>query len=306
MILARRDIDFGRSLLSCMLDRSQATCRPNHDSFSVCLVLSTLLPWILATACWIGLAPRIAAAPIATTLNFNQTRHRVPISTNLETLIPGQSFYSDSLAISANGTLFSADPSGVIWNVTGVFSIPVGPTGRTQIADLVMGSGGLWGFSNASQELFFFDLGSSSVTSAQIITGISGHTITGVAYQMSTGDIYLTGYAGMNNDTLFRIASAATVATTVGSMVNGEPASYFVDLEFGADGTLYAVSFIYRWFYSVSTTNASTAFLSSGAFHRDVTAMAIRVPAPVPEPGAMAILSISGCLAAGCRYRQRR
>ena len=109
-----------------------------------------------------------------------------------------------------------------------------------------MGFGAIWGFSNASQELFFYDLGSSSVTSAQVITGLSGHLITGVAYQMSTGDIYLSGYTGLNSDTLFHIASSATAATTVGSMFNDELASYFVDLEFGADGRLYTVSFIHQ------------------------------------------------------------
>lgn len=273
-----------------------------HTSRSLGRAFSILLQWLVATCCWVGTAPESAAAPIANTLNFNQTRYLVPMATNMEIPIPAQSFYSDSLAVSSSGTLYSADASGAIWDVTGAFSIPVGPTGRTQIADLVMGSGGLWGFSNASQELFFYDLSSSSVTSAQVITGLSGHLITGVAYQLSTGDIYLCGYTGVNSDTLFHIASSATVATTVGSMFNGELASYFVDLEFGADGTLYTVSFIHRWFYSVSTASGATTFISSGAFHRDLTAMALPVPASIPEPSTMVILAIGGCVAGRCRF----
>lgn len=291
---------------SLRADRTKGAPANRHPGRSLWCVLSTLLPWLFATGCWMGTAVQCAAAPIATTLNFNQTRYLVPMATNLEIPILGQSFYSDSLALSSTGTLYSTDASGNLWDVTGAFSIPVGPTGRTQIADLVMGSGGLWGFSNASQELFFYDLGSSSVTSAQVITGLSGHLITGVAYQMSTGDIYLSGYTGLNSDTLFHIASSATAATTVGSMFNGEPASYFVDLEFGADGTLYAVSFVHRWFYSVSTASAATTFISSNPFHRDLTAMALQVPASVPEPGTMAILSIGGCLAGRCRSRHEK
>lgn len=306
MIRSRWLIGCDNRLHSRLVDRTldgRAIWQPGR---SLWYTLTTLLPWLFATGCWLGTALESAAAPIANTLNFNQTRYRVNMATNLEIPIPGQSFYSDSLAMSPSGTLYSADASGVIWDVTGAFAIPVGPTGRTQIADLVMGSGGLWGFSNASQELFFYDLGTSSVTSAQVITGLSGHWITGVAYQMSTGDIYLCGYTGVNSDTLFHIASSATAATTVGSMFNGETASYFVDLEFGADGSLYAVSFIYRWFYSVSTASAATTFISSGAFHRDLTAMALPVPASVPEPTTMAILAIGGCMAGRNCFRRTR
>ena len=92
------------------------------------------------------------------------------MATNTKFSLPNNPFQSDSLARSASGTLYSADPVGMIWNVTNAFQIPVGPTSRTMIGDLVMGVNGLWGFSNASQELFFFDFGTSAVTYAQTIS----------------------------------------------------------------------------------------------------------------------------------------
>lgn len=226
------------------------------------------------------------AAPFAWTLNANMTRFRVDAATNNEVPLASNPFQSDSLARSASGTLYSADPAGMIWDVTGGFQVPVGPTGRTGIGDLVMGINGLWGFSNASQELFFFDLGSSAVTSAQGITGLGGATITGVAYEASTGDVYLGGNTGLNTDTLFRVPNAATAATTVGPMPNGDAFSYFSDIEFDTTGTLYAMSWYHRWFYTVSTTNAATTLLSTGP-HRDVTAMGLTVA--VPEPATLAV-----------------
>jgi len=226
------------------------------------------------------------AAPFAWTLNANMTRFRVDVPTNTEVALASNPFLSDSLARSAVGTLYSADPAGIIWDVTGGFQVPVGPTGRTGIGDLVMGINGLWGFSNTSQELFFFDLGSSAVTSAQGITGLGAATITGVAYEGSSGDVYLSGNTGLNTDTLFRVPNAATAATTVGPMANGDAFSYFSDIEFDATGTLYAMSWYHRWFYTVSTANAATSLVSSGS-HRDATAMGLTVP--VPEPATLAV-----------------
>lgn len=223
------------------------------------------------------------AAPFAWTLNANMTRFRVDVTTNNEVPLASNPFMSDSLARSASGTLYSADPMGVIWDVTGGFQVPVGPTGRTGIGDLVMGINGLWGFSNTSQELFFFDLGSSAVTSAQGITGLGTATITGVAYEGSSGDVYLSGNTGLNTDTLFRVPSASTAATMVGSMPNGDAFSYFSDIEFDATGTLYAMSWFNRWFYTVSTANAATSLVSSGT-HRDATAMGLTVPEPATLP----------------------
>lgn len=230
------------------------------------------------------------ASPFAWTLNTNMTRYRVDVATNNEIPISNSPFMSDSLARSASGNLYSADSLGVIWDVTGA-QIPVGPTGRTQIGDLVMGNNGLWGFSNASQELFFFDFGSSSVTYAQTINGVGGFTITGVAYQGSTGDVYLSGYIGLNTDTLFHVMNSSNNALLVGNMANGDSFSYFSDIEFDASGTLYAMSWYHRWFYSVSTVNATTSFVSAGP-HRDVTAMAL----PVPEPAALVGLAIGSAI----------
>lgn len=238
----------------------------------------------------------VQAAPFAATLNTNMTRYQVNVPTNAELPIVNNPFMSDSLAQSSAGTLYSADPSGVIWNVTTV-PIPVGPTSRSQIADLVYGNGGLWGYSNMSQELFFFDLGTSNVTYAQTLIGTSAYTITGVAYQASTGDIYLNGNTGLNTDTLLHVANSSSTAVSVGAMTNLDAFSYFSDIEFDATGTLYAMSWYHRWFYTVSTTNAATSFVSTGP-HRDVTAMAFAVPEP------SSVIGLAWCSLILIRYGQ--
>jgi hypothetical protein len=243
---------------------------------------------------WVG------AAPIAVTLGTNQTRYDVNVATNTEIAIPNNPFVSDSLARSAGGILYSADPAGVIWDVTASFQIPVGPTGRTQIGDLVVGSNGLWGFSNASQELFFFDFGSAGVTSAQVISGLGGATVTGVAYEGSTGDVYLSGNTGLNTDTLFRVPNASAAATTVGPMANGDAFSYFSDIEFDASGTLYAMSWFNRWFYTVDPANGTTSLVSTGP-HRDGTAMALVVPEP-----STCIMALAGLACGGYLVKRRR
>jgi len=239
-----------------------------------------------------------AAAPVAVELNTNTTRYRVDAATNAELPIPGNPFQSDSLALAPTGQLYSVDSSGNLFDVT-VAPIPVGPTLRTAIADLDYASNGLWGFSNTSGELFFFDLGLNTVTYSQVITGTGTLTMTGVAYQPSTGDIYLSGYSTLNTDQLFRVPASTTSATLVGAMANGDAFSYFADIDFGPSGALYAMSFFHRDFYTVSTTTGATTFLSTGP-HRDATAMALD---PVPEPGTLAMVTL-GCL--GLLRRRKR
>ena len=236
--------------------------------------MKSFAPVIVLAVC----AGFVQAAPITATLNTNMTRYQVNVPTNAEVSLVNNPFTSDSLAQSPAGTLYSADPSGVIWSVTTV-PIPIGPTLQLQIADLVYGNGGLWGYSNASQELFFYDLGTSNVTYAQTLSGTSAYTITGVAYQASTGDVYLSGNTGPNSDTLLHVANSSSTAVSVGAMTNGDSLSYFSDIEFDATGTLYAMSWFHRWFYTVSTTSAATTLVSTGP-HRDVTAMAFAVPEP--------------------------
>lgn len=246
-------------------------------------------------------AATVQASPMVWTLNTNMTRFAVNAATNAALPIANSPFQSDSLAVSSAGTLYSADANGMIWDVTGAFQIPVGPTSRTQIGDLVAAGTGLWGFSNASQELFHFDLISPGVTSAQVITGLGGSTITGVAHEASTGDIYLSGVtAGPNPDVLFRVPNSATAATTVGPMIHGDSTSYISDIEFDASGTLYAGTWYHRWFYSVSTATAATSFLSAGP-HVDMTAIAI----VVPEPSTLA-LAVAGLAGAAWRAGGRR
>lgn len=259
---------------------------------------------VLAGLAWAAVSSS-QAAPLAWVLNTNQTLDLVNVATNADTPFNTTPFPSDSLAVTPAGTLYTADGFGNLWDVSGP-PIPVGPTLRTQIADLDWAANGLWGYSNASQELFYFDLGSSSVTYAATLTlpgSLSAAAIvSGVAHDPGSGDIYLSAWDGLNNDLLLRVAASTATALLVGSMAHGDGFSYIADIDFDAAGTLYAVTWFHRWFYSVSPTTAATSFISSGP-HRDSTALALQ---PVPVPAA-AWLFAGGLAALGaCTRRTRR
>lgn len=76
--------------------------------------------------------------------------------------------------------------------------------------------------------------------------------------------------------------------------------SYVADIDFDPAGTLYAMSFYHRDFYSVNVSTATTSFISAGP-HRDVYAMALN-PSAVPEPGTIAGVGVG--LAAYLRRRR--
>ena len=234
-------------------------------------------------------APSLEAAPLGWVLNTNQTLDLVNLATNADAPFNTTPFQSDSLAATPLGTLYAADGFGNLWDVTGP-PIPVGPTLRTQIADLDWAANGLWGYSNASQELFYYDLGSSSVTYAATLTLpgslSSGAIVSGVAQDPGSGDIFLSAWDGLNNDLLLRVPNATSTALLVGSMAHGDGFSYISDIDFDAAGTLYAVTWFHRWFYSVAPGTAATNFISSGP-HRDTTALALK---PVPLPPAAWLL----------------
>lgn len=249
-------------------------------------------------------AASLQAAPSGWVLNTNQSVDLVNLANNADTPAGTAPFPSDSLAVAPTGTLYSADGLGVLWDVTGP-PIPVGPTLRTQIADLDWAGNGLWGYSNASQELFFFDLGSSSVTyAATLVLPASlppGSIVTGVAHEPGSGDIFLSAHDGLNNDVLLRVPASTTAALWVGTLAHGDSFSYVSDIDFDAGGTLYAMTWFHRWFYSVAPVTAATTFVSSGP-HRDSTALAL---SPVPGPASALTLGL-GLAAVGARVRRAR
>ena len=169
-----------------------------------------LRPLIVTFGC-LALATPVFAAPLAYELNFNTSIYRVNAANNNEIFYGNAPFISESLALSPTLALYSADPNGVIWNITGS-PVPVGPTGFTQVADLDWANNGLWGFSNPGSSLFFFDLGLNTVTYSAAIAGLGGSTVTGVAHDAATGDIYLSANTGLNTDQLLKIPFATTTA----------------------------------------------------------------------------------------------
>ncbi len=226
-----------------------------------------------------------AAAPVWT-LNYNQGINLVNVPSNAEFPFIPSPVISDSLAADTSGVLYVADSGGTIYSVQG--GIPLGSVGSGQIADLYFAAGGLWGFSNANSKLFFFDLGSASVTySLSITAGLGGNTITGVAQHPSTGDLYLSGYTAYNQDSLLLLLDLNTAtASLVGSLTHGDAASYVSDIEFDSLGNLLAMTWYHRDFYQVNPANAATSLISNGP-HRDVTGLAV-LRAEVPEAGTCA------------------
>jgi hypothetical protein len=252
---------------------------------SVATPVHAALRIALAGLAWVVMSS-VQAAPLSWVLNTNQTLDLVNVATNTDVPFNTTPFASDSLAVSPTGTLYLADGTGNLWNVTGP-PIPVGPTGRTQIADLDWAANGLWGYSNASQELFYYNLGVSNVTYAVTLTLPSilspSAVVAGVAHDPTSGDIYLSAWDGLNSDLLLHVPTASNTALLIGAMAHGDGFSYISDIDFDAAGTLYAVTWFHRWFYSVSPTTAATSFISSGP-HRDSTALALM---PVPVPAAV-------------------
>jgi hypothetical protein len=230
-----------------------------------------------------------AAGPPAWALNFNTQINAVNPATNNEFPFLPSAVQSDSLAANPIGILYVADAGGTIYSVQG--ATPLGNVGMGQIADLHYDGGGLWGFSNANDTLFFFDLTTWTVTFSQAITsGLGANTVTGVT-RNSTGDIYLSGYTAYNNDSLFMLSGAT--ANLVGTMTHGDAFSYISDIEFDAADNLIAMTWYHRDFYMVDPTDASTALISAGP-HRDVTGLALDTATivtpptePVPEVGTL-------------------
>ncbi len=241
-------------------------------------------------------AASAGASPFANVVGANNAIELVDVATNADVSAGATIFPTDSLAIAPSGTLYSADPNGVLFNVTGP-NFPVGPTGFTQIGDLDYAPNGLWGFSNQAQTLFFYDLTLNTVTSSLTDPALSAYTITGVAHRASDGSIFLSGYDTTLVDWLFQIAPSATSAALVGSLAHGDGASYVSDIDFDASsGMLHAMTWFHRWFYTVDPATAATAFVSSGP-HRDATGMAL--PA-IPEPGTF-VLTLMGIAAIAAR-----
>jgi len=254
---------------------------------------------VLAIFGFLALASSGFSATIAYELNYNTSIYRVNAANNNELFYGNAPFQSDSLAISSSLTLYSADSSGVLWNITGA-PIPVGPSGFTQIADLDWANNGLWGFSNFNNSLFFFNLGLNAVTYSATITGLGAATVTGVAHDASSGDIYLSANTGLNTDQLLKVPFSTTSAVAIGAMPISDAFSYIADIDFdGTTGNLYAMSFYHRDFYTVNLSNGATTFVSTGP-HRDTTAMALN---PIPEPTAATLLALGALLFSWRRAR---
>jgi hypothetical protein len=238
----------------------------------------------LLPVAYLSLAVTLNAAPDVWSVSANMNIFQVDAATNTETPFIPSPVISDSLAADFSGVLYVTSSTGTIQAVQGG---PAWPTVYSQIADLYFVPGGLWGFSDASDTLFFFDLNTTTVTSSVNITsGLSGYTVTGVTRQASTGDFFLSANTGPNADFLLKLDLSAFSASVVGAMSHTDATSYISDIEFLPDGSLLAMTWFHRHFLTVNPANGATTFLSSGP-HRDANGLAVD-PNPVPEAGTCA------------------
>ena len=245
----------------------------------------------LAFCALVGLVGSVApAAPLAKVLTANQQIRNVDMATQTEPLLMTTGIPSESLALSTGGTYYIADGAGNLWTPTTSGPIPAGSLGFGQIGDLDWANNGLWGFSNANQSLFFYDLGLSTMTTSVTISSLAAMTVTGVAYRPSDASIFLSARQGLNNDFLYQVPASSSTANLIGAMPIVDAFSYVADIDFDPTGTLYAVSFYHREFYSVDPSTAAMTYISTGP-HRDVYAMALN-PSVVPEPGTLAALGL--------------
>jgi len=211
----------------------------------------------------------------------------------------------DSLAVDPLGNFYVADatgvsvppaPPGFLFQITATSVVPVGSMGYTLVGDLDHAGNGLWGFSNATQDLFFFDLGTLTVTYATTLPSLATHTITGVAYQTSTGDVFLSGNTGPNLDELFRVDLTPTPSVSlVGTIAHTDLASHVSDIDFDANGALYGITWFHRHFLAINPVSAATVTLSVGP-HQDATGLAIQ---EVPEGKTVGPLAVTALLGFG-------
>lgn len=137
------------------------------------------------------------------------------MANNAETPVPPNTFQSRSLAIDPANQLISIDSNGVLFNVTGP-AIPMGATGMLGCGDLDWGVGGVWGYDNLADQLFFFDTTLSTLTSVTAISGVgAGQTVDGVAYRPSDGSIFLSAHNPAMTDFLYQVMPFTNVAAPV-------------------------------------------------------------------------------------------
>jgi len=236
-----------------------------------------------------GLTTFAFGAPFVPIANSNWTIESVDVPTNSGVIVTNLTFPTNSLALSPAGALYVADPAGNLWDVTGP-PIPAGSIGMADIGDLDWSANGMWGFSNATSDLFFFDVGSMTVTYSQGLTVPVGLSVSGVAHQDSTGDTYLSAFDAGLNSYLFKNPSSSATLNLVGTMSHSDAGSYISDIEFDAGGILRGVTWFHRHLLTINPTSAATSTISVGP-HRDSTAFAMN---PVPEPST--IVAIALCL----------
>lgn len=244
------------------------------------------------------------AGPFAKVVRTNPFIERVDVANNSEVTLGNTGFATDSLAVDPLGILYSADKiTGALFNVSVPVPLFVGNTGFSQIGDLDYGNNGLWGFSNANQTLFFYNLGSNAVTYTQSFAAFIGSTVTGVAFRPFDGSIFLSANTGLNQDSLYVIPASSTAANLVGTLAISDAFSYVADIDFAPNGGLIAMSWFHRDFYSVNTTSGATSLISAGP-HRDSTGMALPALSPVPGPAA-SLAWLTGTLVKRQKRRKR-
>lgn len=259
----------------------------------------------LGLAAALAIAGTAGAVPFFEAANMMGPLWRVDLATNAGLSSGNATFATDSLAGTTPGVFYAADALGSVHQVGAGPAVLVGNTGFVQIAELDADPTlqGLWGFSNAGDVLFYFDLTVRAVTVQHQISGLVS-PISGLAVGPGS-TFYLSDFQNQLLSVAAPPGSPPVLpATTIGTMLTTDGRIGDIDFEPGT-GRLIAATWSDREVLEVSTLTAATQQLHPQVTNPldgglDINAITFTV---VPEPaGALALAAGLGLWA---RRRRR-
>lgn len=264
------------------------------------MALRTFLVRFVPCGVGVAIAGSAFCTPIPYVVSMGGSIIEVDVPPNTETAYGATTFATESLGLSATGRLYSVNAAGFMYDVTNPVPILKGVVAAGMVGDLDADAFGLWAYDNAADVLFYYDEGTSVVTYYAPVSGLTGADIHGVAYDPSTGSVFLSDV----NNVLYRIVTPfVPVAVPIGTMAHLD-SGHISDIDFDpVTGDLYAMTWANRHFYKVNKLSALTSFVSGpGTGTLDSTGMAMPV---VPEPATLVALG-GGLILALSRKNERK
>lgn len=264
----------------------------------------TAMVRILGLTAGLAISRAAMAAPFFEAANMMGPLWRVDLATNAGLASGNATFATDSLAGTTPGVFFAADALGSVHQVGAGPAALIGNTGFVQIAELDADPSlaGLWGFSNAGDVLFYFDLTLRAVTIQHQIAGLA-NPISGLAAGPGS-TFYLSDWQNQ----LLRVTAPpgsppVLSAATIGTMATTDGRIADIDFE-PVTGQLIAATWSDREVLEVSTVTAATQQLHPQVTNPldgglDINAITFTA---VPEPASAMVVAAGLALLA----RRRR